>query len=65
MRNTNQTPTTMNTYVITFPLWVDEFGIGDSETYTVTAQSESDAIHTFITNSFYNGPLNLLNVSPK
>jgi hypothetical protein len=53
----------MNTYVIHFPLWVDEFGIGDRGTYTVIARSESDAIQTFITDMKYQASLNLLKVS--
>jgi hypothetical protein len=53
----------MNTYTISFPLWEDEFGIGDYGTYTVIARSEGDAIQTFITDMKYQASLNLLKVS--
>jgi hypothetical protein len=53
----------MSTYIISFPLWVDEFGIGDRGTYTVIARSEGDAIQTFITDMKYQASLNLLKVS--
>jgi hypothetical protein len=53
----------MNTYIIHFPLWVDEFGIGDRGTYTVLAYSEQAAIQTFLTDMKYQASLNLLKVS--
>jgi len=53
----------MSTYIISFPLWEDEFGIGDRETYRVLARSEADAIQVFITDMKYQGSLNLLKVS--
>ena len=53
----------MNTYVISFPLWEDEFGIGDQGTYTIIARSEADAIQVFITDMKYQGSLNFLRIS--
>ena len=53
----------MNNYLISFPLWIDEFGGGERADYPVTASSSEEAVRLFVEDLRYCGSPEDLRIS--